>query len=175
VLCVARNSVYKSLEGVDAYDIDRDARSFSSSLPIVGHPPCRSWSAFCSHQAKPLPGEKELGPFVFELLKRNGGILEHPAHSRLWDFVGAPKPGQQERDGVWSLAVQQCWWGDCRSKNTWLMFFKIKPEQVATPMRLHNPQGDRRRWQLMSRHQRSATPIELARWLVDTARLVQNY
>ena len=85
VLCAARNSIYKTMEGVDVYDLDRDAKTFFGSVPIVGHPPCRSWSAFCAHQAKPLPGEKELGPLVVWMLRNNGGVLEHPAHSRLWD------------------------------------------------------------------------------------------
>lgn len=67
-----------------------DVRTFQGGMPIVGHPPCRSWSAFCRHQAKPLLGEKELAPFVVEHLRKCGGVMEHPAHSTLWDALNLP-------------------------------------------------------------------------------------
>lgn len=168
VLCAAKNSVYKSFE-VDVYDIERDCRTFDYSKPIVAHPPCRSWSAYCRHQAKPLPGEKELGPFCVEALKQCGGVLEHPAHSLLFDACNVPKPGNRERDGLWSMWVQQSWWGDTRTKNTWLLFSGIDKRDIELPFALHDPDGDRRRWQLMSKHQRSATSIEFATWLIQTA------
>lgn len=174
VLCVARNSIYKELPGVDAYDCDRDARTFAGGLPIVAHPPCRAWSAFCSHQAKPVEGEKDLAPMCVDWLKQCGGVLEHPAHSRLWDHCNLPKPGKPERDGYWSISVKQCWWGDTRSKNTWLLFHGVEPSQVELPFALHSAYGDRRRWQVMSRHQRAATPRAFAEWLVGVARCVKT-
>ena len=172
VLCAARNSIYKQMDNVEVYDIERDVRTFQGGMPIVGHPPCRSWSAFCRHQAKPLPGEKELAPFVVEHLRKCGGVMEHPAHSTLWDALKLPKPGERQRDGLWTLWVKQCWWGDVRTKNTWLLFSGIDVWTVATPFQLHEPKGDRRRWQVMSKHQRSATVPAFAQWLVDTARCV---
>ena len=51
VLCVAGNSIYHTIPNVEAYDINRDVRTFDGSLPVVAHPPCRSWSAYCAHQA----------------------------------------------------------------------------------------------------------------------------
>jgi len=173
VLCVARNSIYKSLE-VDCYDIDRDARSFVGSSPVVAHPPCRAWSAFCGHQAKPLPGEKELGPMCVELLRSNGGILEHPAYSRLWDHCKLPKPGEPAIDGLRAVAVNQAWWGDRRSKRTWLLFAHIDPLSIEIPFRLHDPRGDRRRWNTMSKNTRAATPKEMAEWLIRTAQTARQ-
>ena len=148
VLCVARNSIYKSL-GVDCYDIDRDARTYSGAESVIAHPPCRAWSAYCRHQAKPLPGEKELAPMCVEMLKRNGGVLEHPAHSRLWHELNLPLPGEPERYGLWSIEVNQSWWGDSRTKKTWLLFSGIERWQLPEiPYRIHNATGDRRRWQV---------------------------
>ena len=92
-LCVGPRSVYKTLPDVEAYDQARDARTFPGGMPIVGHPPCRSWSAYCAHQAKPEPGERELALWVIEQLRREGGVLEQPAHSRLWAAAGLPIPG----------------------------------------------------------------------------------
>lgn len=77
-LCVAPNSVYKTMAGVDAYDKARDVRSFAGGMPVVAHPPCRAWSAYTAHQAKPEPGEKELGPLCLEHLKREGGGTRAP-------------------------------------------------------------------------------------------------
>lgn len=168
VLCVARNSIYKHLSGLECYDIDRDVRTFCGGMPIVAHPPCRAWSAYCAHQAKPEPGEKELGPLCVEWLKQCGGVLEHPAHSRLWNHCGLPKPGEPAKNGLWSIAVQQSWWGDSRTKNTWLLLSGVS--RVAVPMAPHDAEGDRRRWQVMSKHQRAASVPAFARWLIEVAR-----
>lgn len=170
VLCCSKRSVYKSFEGVDCYDIDRDARTFTGGFPVVAHPPCRSWSAYCAHQAKPLPREKELAPMCVLWLMRCGGVLEHPAHSRLWDAMELPKPGERKY-GLHCVAVQQCWWGDSRTKNTWLLFSRVDLSKVNFPPK-RETNGDRRTWQLMSKEQRSATHPEFARWLVEVARQV---
>lgn len=170
VLCAARNSIYKTMEGVNVYDASRDVKTFPGGMPVVCHPPCRAWSAYCRHQAKPLPGEKDLAPLCVDWLRKCGGVLEHPAHSRLWDELDLPKPSQPERDGLWCMWVQQNWWGDTRTKNTWLLFCGVNKFQIELPFALHNPNGDRRRWQLMSKNQRAATTPAFASWLVDVAR-----
>ena len=41
-------------------------------------------------------------------------------------------------------------------------------------VQLHEPKGDRRRWQVMSKHQRSATVPAFAHWLVENARSVST-
>ena len=97
VLCVSKNSIYKRIERVEAFDLARDARTFGGGMPVVAHPPCRSWSAYCAHQAKPLAGEKELGPLCVAWLRECGGVLEHPAHSRLF---AAALIAVNERDGT---------------------------------------------------------------------------
>lgn len=169
ILCVAPRSVYRTLNAVECYDKLRDVRTFRGGMPVVCHPPCRSWSAYCAHQAKPEPGEKELGTLCVEWLKKCGGVLEHPAHSRLFDATKLPKPGEMT-DGLWTVEVLQAWWGDSRTKKTWLCFSGIGKSGVQFPLRLHDPHGDRRRWQLLNSTSRSATVLEMAQWLVDVAR-----
>ena len=179
---MARNSEYHSLPGVDCYDIQRDVRTFSGGVPVVAHPPCRAWSAYCAHQAKPLPGEMELGFLCADWLRKFGGVLEHPAHSRLFAAAGLPDPLESSlpdplessQDGIWTAEVLQSWWGDTRTKETWLCFSGIDKRSVQFPIRLHNPTGDRRRWQLLSKKARSKTTPELAAWLVDAARRSQK-
>lgn len=36
---------------------------------------------------------KELGLWCAEQVRKWGGILEQPAHSRLWEAAGLPRPG----------------------------------------------------------------------------------
>ena len=44
VLFARADSVYKTLPGVDVYDIERDARTYDGPWPVVAHPPCTRWS-----------------------------------------------------------------------------------------------------------------------------------
>ena len=170
VLCVARQSIYRSLPGVDCYDDSRDVRTFGGNSPIVAHPPCRSWSNNLRHQAIVPPGEAELGLLCASWLRACGGILEHPAHSHLFEAARLPKPGQ-EADGLWTLAVLQSWWGDPRAKKTWLCFSGIHPALVRVPCPRRKPLDVAHHWWRMSRRQRSATPPLMASWLVRLARL----
>jgi len=170
VLCVSKNSIYKSFKNCECYDIDRDMRTFDKSCPIVAHPPCGAWSAFCSHQSNASFQEKQLAPLCVDILKECGGVLEHPAHSKLWKYCDLPKPGQPPKDGLWSIEVKQAWWGDCRSKNTWLLLHKITDFYI--PIRFHDPKQDTEQWNKLSKSQRAATPKEFAIWLVNLARKV---
>jgi len=172
VLCAANNSVYKKIDcRIDVYDAKRDARTFCGGMPIVAHPPCRAWSAYCSHQAKPEPGERDLAPYCVEWLAKCGGVLEHPAHSKLWSTLGLPRPGERAVNGLWSMKVNQSWWGDKRTKSTWLLFSGIHVSELPDiPFALHDPRNDTEQWNRMSKHQRAATPLEFANWLISVAR-----
>ena len=173
VLCVAPNSIYKTMPGVDAYDKARDVRQFPGGMPVVAHPPCRAWSAYTAHQAKPEPGEKELGYLCADILKREGGVLEHPAHSRLFAAAGLPMPGTRKGD-LFTVPVLQAWWGYPMRKETWLCFSRVDVCMLEYPYTEHDSRaglGDRRRQQLMSKHQRAATCEPLAYWLVAAARM----
>lgn len=124
VLCCSITSVYKEIYGLDFYDINRCYSSFGGVNPVVCHPPCRSWSRFLSHQAKPLPGEKLIGPNCVDLLKTNGGVLEHPAHSNLFDYCGLPEPFDFTHREFFTVAVNQSWFGYPSKKPTWLLLPK---------------------------------------------------
>lgn len=174
-LCVSPVSIYRSLAGVEVYDKKRDVRTFTGGMPVVAHPPCRAWSAYTSHQAKPEPGEKELGPLCADWLRREGGVLEHPAHSRLFKAAGLPMPGRR-LGNLFTIAVWQAWWGYSMKKETWLCLSGIDPATLDVPYHDHDPRaglGDRRRQQVMSKHQRAATCEPLALWLIDVARSSQ--
>ena len=171
-LCVAPNSIYKKMLGVECFDQKRDVRSFAGGMPIVAHPPCRAWSAYTAHQAKPADGERELGLLCADWLRSEGGVLEHPAHSRLFPAAGLPLPGQRIGD-LFTMLVLQAWWGYPMRKATWLCFSRIDVRELDVPYVEHDSRaglGDRRRQQVMSKHQRAATHPALADWLVSAAR-----
>lgn len=171
VLCAARNSVYHQMLGLDVYDASRGARSFQGGMPVVAHPPCRSWSAYCAHQAKPAEGERDLALWCVEQVRTWGGVLEQPAHSRLWEAAGIPRPGIRQPVGApFSVCVWQAWWGYPMRKSTWLYFVNVAPSDVQPPLLLHAPGADRRREQVMSKNQRAATTPAFAEWLVAIAR-----
>jgi hypothetical protein len=172
ILCASRNSVYHQLQGVIVFDERKDARTFTGDTPIVAHPPCRAWSAFCRHQAKPKDGEAELGIWCANMLRITGGVLEHPAHSRLFDAAALPKPGEK-CGNLWTMEVWQAWWGYSMKKATWLCFSKIDKHVVDVPYRMLAPGQCRRRQQVMSKNQRAATCEHFARWLVGIARTVE--
>lgn len=173
-LCVSRRSVYHAMPGVEAYHAERDARTFSGGMPVVAHPPCRTWSAFCRQQVTAGPDvqkqEQELGLWCVGQVREWGGILEQPAKSHLWAAAGLPGPGDMSDDNSWSLECWQAWWGYSVRKATWLYFRGISAADVDVPLRLHPAGGDRRAVQLMSHAQRSATVPAFAEWLVAHAR-----
>ena len=162
ILCAARNSVYKTLRAVDVYDEQRDARTFPGGMPVVAHPPCRLWSAFCRHQAKsPDPEtEMDLGLWCVEQVQRCGGVLEQPAHSGLFEMAGV----------VPTVTLCQSDWGHTEIKATWLYVRGCGGQFPPLP-RLRGVAGSRRKWQRKSKNQRSATPPDFAHWLVDLARM----
>jgi hypothetical protein len=179
-LCVAPKSIYHQIPGVECYDINRDCRTFPGGMPVVTHAPCRPWSAYTSHQAKFTQEEKDLGPWCVDQLLQNGGVFEHPAHSRLFDACGLPKPFNRTdgmkrgyRSPLWSMEVWQCWWGYPMRKATWLVFCGVDPKNVRLPFSLHPRGSDRRREQVMSHQQRSKTTRAFAEWLVEVARTAQ--
>lgn len=145
----------------------RNSGHRSSALP-------RLVRLFCRHQAKPLPGETDLGLWCVQQVIEHGGILEQPAYSKLWSAAGLPHPKSEPVPGnnLHSIAVWQAWWGFPMRKATWLLISKIDPKLVQTPIQLASSGCDRRREQVMSKNQRAATSPAFARWLVDLARLV---
>ena len=59
VLFVNKNSVYKTLSGVDCYDEEKDALTWQGGTPVVAHPPCRLWCRLRNLSTAPIQ-EKEL-------------------------------------------------------------------------------------------------------------------
>lgn len=144
-LFVETGGCYFGLEGVEPWDINRDARNYEGPHPVVAHPPCQRWGRFW-HGAPNKPHQFELGNdggcFVAALaaVRRWGGVLEHPAHSKAWARFSITKPVKAgwRWDGVergqfwgWTCQVEQAHYGHFSRKATWL--YACLPEGVRPP------------------------------------------
>jgi len=140
VLFARQDSRYKQLKGYDVYDIDRDARNYNGSHPVIAHPPCRAWGRL-SHMANPRPDEKQLAYFALEQVRKNGGVLEHPKGSKLWKEVPLPMPNEApDKFGGFTILIDQYHFGHVARKWTHLYIVGIKPEEVPPiPFREGSP------------------------------------
>lgn len=173
------DSVYKQMEGVEVYDVERDARTYDGPWPVVAHPPCRAWGNFAMF-AKPRPDERNLARLAVALVREFGGVLEHPFGSRLWQAQGLPDGTRRDAWGGWTLVIDQHWWGHRAQKRTKLYIVGVEPGGIPSlPLKLGRPEfvvGDVGRASTgddrpeITKAEREHTPPQLAQWLVDLAR-----
>lgn len=184
VLFARSDSVYKTFPECDVYDIERDARMWPGGCPVVAHPPCRAWASL-RHHAKPRDDEKSLAFFAINAVRSNGGVLEHPWLSTLWKVAGLPDVGTRDEFGGWTLPIDQNWFGHRARKRTRLYIAGVAPVDLPTmPIRLGEATHTVGLWSgrdrdrcrpSIAKWEYEHTPPELARWLVDVARLAQPH
>lgn len=136
---------YPKMEGVECWDESRDARLYDGPHPVVAHPACGPWGCL-KHLYLGGEGGPELAPRAILQVRRWGGVLEHPAHSKLWaeapgiyppdDYRSRryplPRPGcGPDVFGGYTIAVNQSDWGHVARKPTWVYMVGICPEDVT--------------------------------------------
>jgi hypothetical protein len=169
-LCVSGRSIYKHLPGVDAYDAKRGAQNFPANTPAVAHPPCRCWSKYLRHQAKPLDAnaEMELGRWCVRTILKTGGVLEHPAGSLLFREMNLRMPNQPAEIGF-TIYVEQGWFGYASKKATWVFVAGVPKDQLPPlPFRF-----ERAKSLALSSAGRSRSMPEFSKWLCQVARLAK--
>jgi hypothetical protein len=134
-LYVEKDGAYFDIEGVDPWDIDRDARAYAGPWPVVAHPPCSRWCRLAG-LVEARWGHKrgdDGGCFAAALaaVRKFGGVLEHPAYSDAWPAFDLPRPmrgGGWQRGlcGGWSAHVEQGRYGHPAKKATWLYAFGVE-------------------------------------------------
>lgn len=199
-LFVRADSVYKTMPGVDAWDIDRDARKWPGGSPVVAHPPCARWSSLNNlvlvrypHRATEFAHGNDGGLFKLALQQVRvwGGVLEHPAQSRAWQHFDLPAPArnvwQRGICGGWCIELDQAAFGHPARKRTWLYAFGVEaPPTPPTPpppsgkvvrvFRKRLPDGSWTRTPAsvdnreVSKKVAEHTPPAFAAWLVELAR-----
>jgi len=188
-LYVETGGCYFGLEGVDPWDITRDAREYPGPHPVVAHPPCNRWCKLAPvNEAR--YGHKvgdDGGCFrrALEDVRDFGGVLEHPAGSYAWAAHKLPRPkrGAWLR-GLWCAGwvteVHQRNYGHPAKKATWLYY--VGPNPPALDWSDPEPSNawistDRPRAELkaagirqLSKKEAKATPIRFRDLLVEMAR-----
>lgn len=179
-LFVRADSIYKTMPGVDAWDIERDARGWLGGSPVVAHPPCRLWGKLRQFARAADPAaERRLAVQAVQAVQANGGVLEHPAESTLWAHLGLPTPGRApDRFGGWTAEIRLCDWGHKAEKLTWLYIVGAHPDELPTIPPRSEPTGvikpqrgvPRDHRKIVTKAEREHTPPALAEWLVELAR-----
>lgn len=186
VLYARSDSVYKRPPfELDVYDFDRDATNFDGNGPVIAHPPCRGWGRLRG-LSKATEREKTLGLHALNIVRANGGVLEHPESSILFDGVGIKNPlfdpGSIDEFGGFIFPIQQCSFGHKARKNTWLYICGLKPTELPPyPFIMGEAAyvistGKRtKKWKKeVSRIDREATPFDLALWLYEIVQLIDE-
>ena len=187
-LFVQSNGVY-FVDGVDCWDEKRDARNYKGLLPVVAHPPCQLWGNMAFVNYSRWGGEhnkpfNDLGCFESALqnVNRCGGVLEHPAKTRAFDFYGIQKPSKKgwlDCGKYWVCEVWQSAYGHKANKATWLYYVGNKPpfelnwEELKGTHQIgfQDQRGKARNKPTLSKKEANSTPINFRDELL---RLVLN-
>lgn len=197
-LFVATGGCYFGLEGVDPWDVARDARLYAGPHPVVAHPPCERWGRYWgggpSARVRREKGD-DGGCFksALESVRRWGGVIEHPEASHAWrafGLVAPPRAGGWVAAGDmvgWTCCVEQGHYGHRARKATWLYVagaeslpsLKWGPSEAVLRLDagFHSAEERRRAiktgaCQRMSKRERTATPIPFRDLLISIARSV---
>lgn len=178
VLFARSDSIYKEMADCDVYDIERDALTFGGGMPVIAHPPCRSWGNLAQF-AKPRPGERELALWAVDRVRENGGVLEHPVTSKLWKEKPLPAPGQRDEYGGFTVVLPQWWFGHRCQKMTSLYICGCSWRDLP-PMELRLGEAEyvvsysrrkgRPNKKEIGKAEREKTPQKFAEFLVEIAR-----
>lgn len=176
---------YATIAGVEAWGEARDATSYEGPWPVVAHPPCGPWSRLAHLCGPALRAQSSLALLAVEQVRRWGGVLEHPSHSKLWAACQLPPPGGiPDSHGGFTVAVEQWWWGHRAVKPTWLYVVGASLPPVPPAVGVRPPSGGaaaRRRdpalrsmLERLPKTQRHLTPPSFAAWLVSAAESVRR-
>lgn len=154
----------------DWWDKERDARNYNGPLPVVAHPPCERWGRLAHFSTNDT---RELALVAVSQVRRFGGVLEHPAGSKLWQECGLPPPDQlfPDEHGGLTYEVAQGDYGHKAPKLTWLYAVRLGPCPFTLPTGF-DPGG---RVERISKFARKATPDSFASALVSWASTARRH
>jgi len=146
--------------GCDCYDAKRDALTFEGGRSAIYHPPCRAWGQL-AHMSKPRAGERGLDLWAMHMVRRFGGVLEHPINSRLWFESGCIGWGLRDSFGGVLVPCAQSAFGHRAPKHTGLYMVGLRVPAIPVPGVPSTTVEN------MGRAERERTPPALAAFLVD--------
>jgi hypothetical protein len=154
ILCADEKSNYFKLDYIlDIYTTSRSAFNYKGSNLVICHPPCAQFSRMRKF-SKTNKDHLDLAAFCVETVKKNGGILEHPAGSNIFKLYNL------NRKKI--LSVDQSWWGFPCRKRTYLYFENVFP--LITPISFNLVT---KKVTDLHSSMRSRMPISFCKYLVD--------
>ena len=177
---------YPKLLGPElCWDEGRDARTYAGPWPVVAHPPCGPWGRL-RHLYKGT--EHDCALVALAQVRVFGGVLEHPAESKLWHHDRELR-GHLGRFGshVDAFGGRSAWldqveWGHVARKRTWLYMvgvplpyrFLAAPFPGRKPTHQVSRDAKRARRNSYTLKRTSAqmnrrTPVAFAEWLISLA------
>lgn len=200
-LYVLENGPY-FIEGIDAYDITRDAKKYRGHLPVIAHPPCERWGRYWgggpmlhgTEKQKFLGDDEQTFSHALWCVRTFGGVLEHPQGSHAFHFYGLPIPKinggwtNLDKYGGRSCCVAQGHYGHRAQKMTWLYGVNIDfKELIWGPCKgktlidegYHSKEERARAiktgvCQRLSKRQRTITPIEFRDLLIELVKAKES-
>lgn len=188
-LFVETGGVYFGLPDVDAWSIERDARTYEGPHSVVAHPPCQRWGALAHVNYARWGGDhnrpgNDGGCFASALrsVAQYGGVLEHPAKTFAWQAYGLEKPVGigWKRIGLhdWVCEVWQSAYGHRANKATWLYYCGINPpfdlrwerHRGTHQVGFHDQRGKAQNKPTLSRKEANQTPLEFRDTLIALAK-----
>jgi hypothetical protein len=185
----SEHGIYPRLLGKEnCWGVERDARHYAGTDPVVAHPPCQLWVNMAAvnwkryGRQKPAwyEGGDDGGCFAsaLESVRRYGGVLEHPAESHAWAHFSLPVPPRSGwlhigTNAIGSVCeVWQSAYGHKARKRTWLLYCGRQP-----PFDLewdHVPGTHQCGWfdrnkPTLGKREASATPVRFAKELIKLA------
>ncbi len=162
-------------------ELDRGLpEEYNTSCSCHINPPCRKFSRLRAKCTAPEI-EKSLAYWSVNKIIEHGGVLEHPSCSTLWKEVGLPLPGHRPVNGLYSISLDQFWFGHPCKKNTWLLIKGIDINELpAMPFKMGEPEfvvsTSRRKYgkkRAIPKSKRSSTPPDFAKWLMEVVRKIR--
>ena len=184
-LFVRMDSAYKKRVDWDTYDVKKDALSYSGQNPVVCHPPCRTWGRLSHMAHNARPDEANLAIWSIKKIRENGGILEHPAGSRLFGNQ-LPDVGEVDEFKGFTILVDQYDFGHVAHKKTKLYICgvseKSMPKLPDKDVTIHYCEKGKRRsicgnvngTTRCTQYQREYTPEKLVDYFESVLNLIKK-
>ncbi len=167
---------------VESYGPDRDARRYNGPWPVIAHPPCTNYSQVRLFTKRV---DSDCALVALSQVRKFGGVLEHPAYSKLWKVANLPPPGYEPDEfGGFTILVKQCDFGHPAMKKTWLYIKGVSkiPKLPSPRAPTHWCSGTHTPGQkgtvpdgikICSAFQRRLTPPDFAKWLIELVKSVK--
>ena len=186
-LFVETGGVYFGIDGVDPWDIKRNAMQYRGPHPVVAHPPCQLWGKLARVNYKRWGGEhnkpgndKGMFKFALDCVNTYGGVLEHPAGTYAWGEYDLARPEDfrwsPSGDG-WVCKVQQSSYGHKARKTTWLYYcgvlkpFELNWDKTDAEFQIgfQDQRGKQHNKPTLTKKEANATPIAFRDELIKLA------